>query len=99
MFMVRPQAHRRLTELLIGQWVHRPLHIDSTNLVDIYSTRLGQHNVYTVSQYGVVRTLNRRTQVIVQSRNGIKSGRYAFDTDALCHGSPGMYMSILSTTI
>lgn len=97
--MVRPQAHRRLTQLLIGQWVHRCVHIGSINLVDIYSTRLDQHNVYTVSQYGVVRTLNRRTQVTQQSRNGIKSGRYAFDTDALCHGSPGMYMSIHCTHI
>ena len=94
--MVRPQAHRRLTDVLIGQWVHRCVHIGSISVVDIYSTRLGQHNVYVVSQYGVVGSTNRRTQVTQQSYNGIKSGRYAFDTDALCHGSPGMCMSIHS---
>jgi hypothetical protein len=94
MFMVRHHTCRRLTNVLTGQWVHRRVHIGSIDVVGIHSTRLGQHNVYTVRRYGVVRTLNRRTQVAQQSRNGSKSGRYAFDTDALCHGSPGMCMSI-----
>ena len=96
MFMVRPHTCRRLTKVLTDQWVHRRVHIGSISVMGIHSTRLGQHNVYTTRRYGVVRTLIRRTQVIVQSYNGSKSGRYAFDTDALCHGSPGMCMSIHS---
>ena len=99
MFMVRHHTCRRLTKGITGQWVRGRVHTGSIDVVGIHSTRLGQHNVYTARRYGVVRTLNRRTQVTHQSRNGSKSGRYAFDTDALCHGSPGMCITTQYTTI
>ena len=95
MFMVRHHTCRRLTKGITGQWVRGRVHTGSIGTVGIHSTRLGEHNVHTVRRYGVVWTLNRRTQVTVHSYNGSKSGRYAFDTDALCHGSPGMCITTI----
>ena len=70
MFMVRHHTCRRLTKGITGQWVRGRVHTGSISVMDIHSTRLGQHNVHTARRYGSVWTANRRTQVAQQSRNG-----------------------------